>query len=518
MVPRGASIRRERRASEWSGIQDRVFDIAVIGGGITGASAFHELARRGFSVILLERGDFAGGTSQASAMIVWGGLLYLRHWDLATVRRLSAARDRMIDEQHGWVRARRFRYMPKPGAPLRGPVLQACLHFYWLLGGARRARPCWQRTWPEQAFLREGRLTESFLLEEAVLEPSDSRFILRMLLDRRGENRVPLNYCDLQGGGYDAAGRCWNLELRDALLESPASVRARCVVNASGAWTDIINDRFGRQTPYRHVLSKGVSVGLPRDPRQADPLVFDTERPGDSMVLIPWGPVCLWGSTETSVESPQEGLEPTQQDLRFLLAELNSNLATPIEPRQIVSVRTGVRSIASRRGGVAQSETLGMSRHPRVHLDDDKPWISVFGGKLTDSLLLGQEVSDAAERVLGRPARPMTSIEGASAEIEFDHFPALEDPVPSAQWCAENEMCWTLDDYLRRRTNIAQWVPRGGLGAASEHRPALLRLAGVFGTENGDSACRLLERYEACVREQFDNIVGACSDPRPRRE
>ena len=147
------TTQRERRASAWAGVEGRIFDAAVIGGGINGASAFCELARRGHSVVLLEKGDFAGGTSQASSMMVWGGLLYLKQLDFGLVRRMCYARDRMIDQEHAWVRARRYRYMPKPDAPMRGWQANAVLHFYWLLGGGRRMRPRQERSWPEQAFL-----------------------------------------------------------------------------------------------------------------------------------------------------------------------------------------------------------------------------------------------------------------------------------------------------------------------------------------------------------------------------
>ncbi len=514
----GNIARRERRRSAWPAIEGRIFDVAVVGGGINGASAYHELGRRGCSAVLLEKGDFASGTSQASAMMVWGGLLYLRHWDLTTVRRLCAARDRMIDEQRGWVRPTRYRYMPQPGARHRGWVLHAGLHFYWLFGGGRRERPRRERSWPEQAFLRRDRLTESFVFEDASLGPSDARFVLRWVLSGHGEARVPLNYCGLEGGGYDHRARCWRLEVHDAILDRPATIRARCVVNAAGVWTDEVNRCFGRRTPYRHVLSKGVSIGLRRDPRLTDPLVFDTEQNGDSMVLIPWGPIALWGSTETVVDRPEAGFGATPEDVRSLLEELNRNLSTPVGPADIVSVRTGVRPLAARHGHAPGAYTLGISRRPRVHLDEQTPWVSVYGGKITDCIVLAEEVAGAVERVLGRPRAgdaprngpALGAPDGGPGEPVLEAFPGLREPVPGALWCAEHEMCWTLEDHLRRRTNIAQWLPRGGLGTDAEHEPALLGLAAAFADGNGSSPRQQVERYKASVRVQFDDVVAGC--------
>lgn len=101
-----------RRRKEWSELDQRVFDVVVVGGGINGACLYHYLCAAGYSVLLVDARDFAGATSQASAMMIWGGLLYLRNWDLLTVWRLCAARDRMIRQIEDWVEVRPFRYLP----------------------------------------------------------------------------------------------------------------------------------------------------------------------------------------------------------------------------------------------------------------------------------------------------------------------------------------------------------------------------------------------------------------------
>ncbi len=495
-----------------------MFDVAVVGGGINGASVFHEVGRRGHSVVLLEKGDFASGTSQASAMMVWGGLLYLRRWNLRTVLRLSVARDRMIKEQGDWVVPRRYRYIPGVVGPGKGCAMLAALHFYWLLSGGRRERPRRERCYPEQAFLRPERVADSFIYEDAALWPSDARFVLRWVLDGCSDTRVPLNYCALEGGGFDRSSRCWSLEVREGLLEHSAVIRARCVVNAAGVWTDAVNDRFGRRTPYQHMLSKGVSIGLRRDHRLTDPLVFNTERDRDSMVLIPWGPVALWGSTETGVDRPEAGFVASAGDVRVLLGELNRNLKVPVGPEDIVSIRAGVRPLAVRRGHAPGAHTLGIPRRPRVHLDERDPWVSVYGGKITDCVVLAEEIGRVLRRVLGGPPRGghgrfrarCEPPEVGARDTLLDIFPGLSEPVPAAPWCAKHEMCWTLEDYLRRRTNIAQWVPRGGLGAHGEHEGSLLGLAGVFGEGSERSAAMQVEEYKATVREQFDGVVTRC--------
>ena len=142
----------EHRRVQWNALENNVFEVAVIGGGINGVCLYHDLCRRGFSVLLVDKGDFACGTSQASAMMIWGGVLYLRNWDLLTVRRLCRSRDRMLREMSEWIKPRRFRYIPVHGRRHAG-LARAALDFYWLLGGCRRLRPRHESDFPERAFL-----------------------------------------------------------------------------------------------------------------------------------------------------------------------------------------------------------------------------------------------------------------------------------------------------------------------------------------------------------------------------
>jgi len=100
------------RTAHWQTAGDEVFDVLVLGGGITGASLYAELCRQGWRTLLIDKGDFASGTSQSSGMMVWGGLLYLRAGDVLTVLRLSRSRDRMIEEPDGWTTPTSFHYIP----------------------------------------------------------------------------------------------------------------------------------------------------------------------------------------------------------------------------------------------------------------------------------------------------------------------------------------------------------------------------------------------------------------------
>jgi len=486
-------------------IDNSLFDVAIVGGGINGACLYHHLCHRGFRVLLVERGDFSCGTSQASAMMIWGGLVYLKDLELATVWRLCAARDRMVAELGDWVRPCTVSYVPVPEGRSR-PWAQLGLYLYWLLGHGRGRRPRHSTRYPEQAFLDPGRLRGALHYQEAVVEPSDASFVLQWLLVHDNDCQVAVNYCALGGGGYEADRKAWRLELSDGLDGRQILARARLVVNAAGPETDLLNDRFERPSPYVHVLSKGVSIGIPRPPQHRHHLAFDYGEAGNAMTLVPWGPISVWGSTDTLTTRADKGtaIEPT--DIDFLLDQLNRHMAHSVDRCDIVSLRHGLRPLAVRRG----EEIVGtgsLSRGHRLHRDPGRTWISVYGGKLTGCVALAQTVADLVGETTEPTAEPTPATKLPDPASQTEIFPALTEPVPAAAWCLQRQRCWNLEDYLRRRTNIAQWVPRGGLGRDDEHVDHLRRVATVLSGGDEHRGRQALEDYRQLVRTGFDQAL-----------
>ncbi len=346
--------------------------------------------------------------------------------------------------------------------------------------------------------------------EEAAVVPSDARFVLAWLLSHRSTEKKAFNYCSLEDGAFDPSDRVWRLDVSDRQLGTIYPVRTRWVVNAAGTWTDTVNHRFGVESPYKHVFSKGVFLGLRKHPRHELPLILDTRSDRDAMSFIPWGDVSLWGPTEGFVSDPESGFTVKPEDVRWLIDELNPHLARRVGPEDVVSLRCGLRPLVVERSFDNDCHPLDLSRKHRIHRDRDRPWISVYGGKLTGCAELARQVCER----LGPASRDRPWVDaGLAPEVtpaDWVRFPGVSSELPSARWCVEEEMCWTLEDYLRRRTNIAQWVPRGGLGRDNENVPLLTHLARSF--ENGAvgaaeagvaSYCRKIER-------EFDSVLARC--------
>lgn len=498
----------EYRKIQWRNIGQTEFDVAVIGGGISGAAIFHYLSAEGYRVLLIDKGDFAGGTSQASSMMIWASLPDLCRLSFVKVGRFCSSRERLMREKRELVFPQTFRFLPTAGSGRKPLSAFAALYLYWLLGAGRRSFPRFRKDFTESSFLNCKNFPFSFEYEEAFVAPSDARFVLEWLLPQfHSSDQTAFNYCSLRSGYYDRAIKHWHLELADSILGIEKTVKAKWIVNATGTWADTVNRQFGIETPYKHAFGKGVFIGIKRDPHHLLPLMIETKEPEGCMALIPWGPISLWGPTETRVNNLEEGFSVKPEEIRFLLKELNRHLSKPISMGEIVSLRCGVRPLVVNQSFPDSRDTLSVPREFRVFPDKFLPWLSIYGGKLTSCVSLAESVKTFLRRRLIPSAVPKISPVSESPCRDLTEFPNLNEKVPSARWCAEKEMCWNLEDYLRRRTNISQWVARGGLGFQNENLRNLKDLALIFAGNDKFKAQLAVCNYQRKIESEFDKIL-----------
>ena len=497
-----------RRTIDLEIAQSETFDVTIIGGGINGACLYHQLCRQGYRVLLVDKGDFACGTSQASAMMVWGGLLYLRNLDFLTVAKLSRDREAMIRHLGCEVSPMPFRYIPSRDTGWNKHLMASALYFYWMLGLCHRERPRAERTFAEKSFLKQGEHDGSFLYQEAVLNHSDSRFVLKWITEQNTDRGIALNYCALTGGEYHAGDKLWRLTLTDEITGWARVAKSRCVINCAGVWTDTINRQFQIETPYKHVFSKGVFVGLERQDQHNYPLIFDMGEQGDVLSYIPWGPIALWGPTETYMPALEGGFDTQPEDIDFLLERANRNLKQEVSPSDVVSLRCGVRPLVVKKDYSKNCYPLDLSRKHQITRDSGKPWVSVYGGKFTSCVSVAEKVTEHIQTLVEPERTPLPAPPANSSEMEWEIFPGLQSRVPSLERCIEQEHCMNLEDYLRRRTNISQWVPREGLGKNNECVPHLEKLALKFSGGQPDAARKMVLDYRETVESRFDCVLG----------
>jgi len=483
--------------------QNAVFDAVILGGGINGACIYDQLCRQGYRALLLDKEDFASGASQTSAMMVWGGLLYLRNLDFPTVLKLCRDRDRMIEDMPDRVDARVLRYLPLRIGGRNKSFMHTALWFYWLISSLRRERPRSEASFSELDLLKDRLIQGSLTYEEAVLLESDARFVLQWITQHQNTDGIALNYCSSQGE-YNARDQYWHLDIEDRFTGETYHVRSRLIVNCAGVWTDGVNRQFGIQSPVCHALSKGVFLVIRRSHLHETLLVFDLGEHGDVITLVPWGPVSLWGPTETAVDTIAEGLEVTAQDVAYLWEHYHRRFSKSLKKDDIISFRCGIRPLAVPFGYRSDQYPLDLSRKQKVVTDTEKPWISCYGGKLTGCQSMAQKVVSAASRRLPTPTAKRAPHRPTA---ELCRFPGIEGLIPSATFCRDYEPCCTLDDYLRRRTNISQWVSHEGMGLHRENASVLKEIAAEINGGNLSLAEKEVAMYAENVGRRRERAL-----------
>lgn len=515
---------KAQRDQLWQQLPQQEFDVAIVGAGVSGAALFRRLSLQGYRCLLIDKGDFASGTSQASGMLIWGGLLYLKNLDLRTVVQLSRARDQLIRDLPGTVKPATFRYLSRLEGTRPGWLVRAALEAYWWLGGCRRKRPKRERYFEARKLLAEHRFGDSLTYEEGFLPHSDARLVQLWISEglHADAGSMAVNYCRMDQAQLvpTTSTTHWKVQCSGLLPADtgfdetaedpfePVTIQARMLVNAAGVWADSINQQVGLQSSHRHVFSKGVYLGLPRPAGLREFLAFEMGAHGDTLTYTPWGPIALWGPTETPIESLDGAFTPTADDLRFLLETARANLRHQFMPQDIVSLRCGVRPLAVKRSYSGNDYPLDLSRRCVVDVDPSKPGLTLYGGKLTSAPKMAAEAAAEVAKRIG-PGSTLASGSALGASASASARDSASTRAPAAAGIEDHRTNLflgevSLYDYLRRRTNIAQWTPRLGLGRHDEYRAFLRQLAERFhGADGAPLAMRDLE-----LRAQAqDNLV-----------
>jgi glycerol-3-phosphate dehydrogenase len=462
-------------------------DVLVIGGGMTGAPIYQKLCQSGYRVALVDKGDFSSGTSQASGMLVWGGLLYLKNLDFATVLKLCKARGELIRDCPDELSVLDLHYRFSSSGRRSPAAMWLLLHLYWLMGACALARPTMVKA------------HYALRYQEAMLRESDSRFVIDRIRGFDSEHGIPLNHCQLVAAEFDRKDRIWRVVLRDMRTGTEHTARAKAVINGAGVWTDEVNRILGIDSPYKHVFSKGVYLAFPNTDHQTAATVYPMHDRDDVMTHVPWGPVMMWGPTETSIRHLEEGLSPNRDDIRFLLNEAARNLPHQSGADEVISIRCGVRPLAVPRNFNRDVYPLDLSRRHQLVAHSDRRCLSLYGGKLTSSINVASKVAEVIARWLPARFPPQTSDMTNPERCPDSGF-------VTPDWARDHEYCHTLDDYLRRRTSIAQWTPRMGLGRDGSGQESLRRIARAFATDDHD-ADAMMNDYENQVRTIHDPLL-----------
>jgi glycerol-3-phosphate dehydrogenase len=489
------------RARQLTELENRVFDMLVIGGGITGAGVARDAALRGMSVALVEQGDFGSGTSSRSSRLIHGGVRYLEHGHLHLVFEASAERRRLLRLAPTIVRPLPFVWPVYRGQRLPLWKIAAGLTLYDILSLFRNVEA--HRRLDADGVLEQEPLLESANLRGGVryfdAATDDVRLTLANILDAASLGAAVANHMVYRGGGIVASG-LHMAALEDALTGDRIEARARVLVNASGPWSDAVASLAGVGTARPRVQgSKGAHVSIRRERlgvRNAVTIVHP--RDGRVMFVLPSGTHAIVGTTDTFTDASPDDVRADQRDVAYLLEATNAYFPDArLTPDDVVAAWAGIRPLMPTSGSsVAASREHQVTTGPGI--------VTVTGGKLTTYRVMARDVVDAAREVLRMPrrrattgARPLpavsTSSEGREVEV------GLPYRMGDMRFAVEHEMACTLGDLLIRRSHVAFETRDHGRAAARRVAESVAPLM------NWDAAARDREiaRYEAEVERLF---------------
>jgi glycerol-3-phosphate dehydrogenase len=557
------------------------FDVVVVGGGITGAGVALDAATRGYSVALLERADYASGTSSRSSKLVHGGLRYLQNFDLGLVREALLERQLMVALAPHLVRPLPLVVAAFDGAhPDR--LVGVGLNLYDVMSvdrsrlrsrrgrrtrtpGERRspAEPAVEQveapvttdggeSWsPERHRMISGEEVLELLPALSAREPTsgylfydcqtdDVRLVLTVLGEAERFGAICANRVEVTGL-LEHEGHAQGVHARDLESGERFDVRAANVINATGVWADALRPQelHDEAELPRIRPSRGTHITL----RHEDlPLVGGAIVPagaGRSIFALPWLGHTLVGTTDNDYEGSLDHIEPSGEDIEYLLSAVNEFFGSELGERDLTGAFAGVRPLISTGD---PKKSVDISRKAELY-ETSSGMITITGGKLTtwrrmakmtvDRLVerdardapcrtheipLGQAISvDELPRVEGVPedsyaplaaryghaAREVLALAAERGELAQPIVPGLPDLLAEVTLAARHEQARSVGDVLLRRTRLGLLAAREL--AAGETDGPVARVADVLASELGWDAARMqeeIERFRAEARAE----------------
>jgi glycerol-3-phosphate dehydrogenase len=429
------------------------FDLLVLGGGITGAGVALDAALRGLRVALIDKGDFASGTSSISSKLVHGGLRYLEHGELGLVREALHERARLLHNAPHLVRPLRF-LLPFY-RPARVPAWKwrAGLLLYDVLAGAGNLHRGRALPVPQLCRQLPGLRTRDLVggAEFFDAQMDDARLCVEVVRSAALVGAVVANYVEavaFEKGAVRAHDHLGGRELR---------VEARQVLNATGPWADAVRRLAGDDTGPLLQPTKGVHLVAPERGLPAGLLLL---HPADGRVffVLPWLGKTLIGTTDTDYAGAPEGASVTDQDVEYLLAGHNHHLAPPLTRADLLGELVGLRPLLR----AAPGDPSARSREYRV-VSSPSALLTVAGGKFTTYRLMAEVVTDEVVRRLGARRRCRTHdfrLDGAPPEEWARYAPAAVARLQAWHGLDETAARHLVRRYGRRAGDVAAYLER----------------------------------------------------------
>jgi glycerol-3-phosphate dehydrogenase len=527
------------RTRLFAALEADVFDVAVIGGGITGAGIARDAAMRGLSVALVEARDFAAGTSSRSSKLVHGGIRYLAQGDMALVR--EAALERKTVRQIAPHLARRTLFIVPAHSRASIAKFRTGLWTYEKLGSVEADDR--HELWNTERLASEEPALDTTSVSGAIVYPEyvtdDARLTLANIRSAASHGATVANYAEVTGVEC-ANGVARALIVTDTLTaesrsgdRSHARLRARVIVNATGPWADHIRQLERADADKRLALSKGIHLVVSRARLSVNHTVTMTAADKRGVFVVPRGDVAYLGTTDTFYPDSAYWPTITAADVDYLLAAANRVFRTPALTRgDVIALWSGIRPLIAEPGNKSPSE---LSRRDEV-MESPAGIVTIAGGKLTAYRRMAERIADLCVNRLGRNGPPSTTAEetlpggdlpeslasmtqrlivaglepGAADRLLMlygaEALTLTDGVADEARHAVLKEGALTLEDYWVRRSARARFDVDAGLAALQPAADAMAPLLGWSPAECARQveACRAIQRAERASLDRHD--------------
>ena len=384
-----ASFNALNRQNTINNATSNVFDVIVIGGGITGAGILLDASSRGFNTLLLEKSDFASGTSSRSTKLIHGGLRYLKNFEFKIVR--ETGRERAILQKNA----------PHLVIPekLLIPLTKKGTFKKWQLNWALRIYDILAKVKGEDK--RKMLNKKATLLHEPIINSKDligagtyaeyrtddARLTLEIIKTALHFNGTAINYFKVID--INKQNNIYHLTCLDKTTQKQFEITSKSVVNATGPWVDNISQLDLEGSPKRICLSKGIHIVIKKEKLPINNSIYFEIEDGRLCFAIPRDKVVYVGTTDTAYNGKKDEPEINKGDVNYLLDALNKTFNKNLKKSDIKSCWSGLRPLIKKEG-VATKE---LSRKDEISISESG-MITIAGGKLTGYRLMAKKIVD----------------------------------------------------------------------------------------------------------------------------
>ena len=542
--PPGGGFSPRTRAEALARFQADTFDIAIIGGGITGAGIARDAAQRGLAVALLEKGDFASGTSSKSSRMIHGGLRYLAQRHVKLVRESLVERGILLRMAPHLVHPIPWLLPVYEGGVNSRFVLRLGLTAYDFLAGKRRlrrhrslSREALERSEPA---VRTNGLQGGFRYFDTLV--NDARLTLATVRSAARDHAAVASYVEATEV-LSEGGRVTGVRFTDRLTGSTGTLRAHVVVAAAGPWTDRVRALAGVPPMLRPTKGIHVVVEHARLPLSNAVAFAFRDR---NMFAVPYRDYTYIGTTDTDFTGDPGQARVEADDVEYSIEAANSAFTGDLSPDEVLSAWVGVRPLVYEEGSPSE---VGRDYDIQV---GPEGFMTIAGGKLTTYRAMAEDLVnrviqqearrlggakppcrtastplpggdlDRFERYREATAAPLEENWGVPRQAAYhlldtygtDYLKVLtyarqspellqplapDVPVLAAEavYAVEEEMALTLEDFMVRRTELMLFEPEHGLEAAG-HAATLMGEALGWGRQQRQEQ---IERYRQVVAD-----------------